>query len=105
VVEGLGRTWSGDTDYSISDNGTLVYEADAGLKTGSLFVLIDRKGNVQPLSIRRGNYSEFSLSPSGRSLATRGFAVNDDIWTYDVASGAPLRLTFEPSMRLSAVDG
>ncbi len=96
VVEGLGKTWSGDTDYSISDNGTLVYQADAGLKTGSLFVLVDRKGNVQPMSIRRGNYSEFSLSPSGRSIVTRVFAVNDDIWTYDVASGAPLRFTFEP---------
>ncbi len=28
VVEGLGRTWSGDADYSISENGTLVYEPD-----------------------------------------------------------------------------
>jgi serine/threonine-protein kinase len=96
VVEGLGKTWSGDTDYSISDNGTLVYEADAGLKTGSLFVLVDRKGNVQPVSTRRGNYSEFSISPNGRSIATRVFAINDDIWTYDIASGAPLRFTFEP---------
>jgi eukaryotic-like serine/threonine-protein kinase len=96
VVEGLGKTWSGDTDYSISDNGTLVYEADTGAKTGGAFVLVDRKGNVQPASIKRGNYSEFSISPNGRSLATRVYAVNDDIWTYDIASGAPLRFTFEP---------
>jgi serine/threonine-protein kinase len=96
VIEGLGKTWSGDTDYSISNNGTVVYEADAGLKTGGLFVLVDRKGNVQPVSTRRGNYSEFSISPNGRSLATRVFAINDDIWTYDIASGAPLRFTFEP---------
>ena len=96
VIEGLGKTWSGDTDYSISENGTLVYEADAGAKAGGSFVLVDRKGNAQPLSTRRGNYSEFSISPNGRSLATRVFAVNDDIWTYDIASGAPLRLTFEP---------
>jgi hypothetical protein len=31
-----------------------------------------------------------------RSLASRVFAINDDIWTYDIASGAPLRFTFEP---------
>ena len=33
VIEGLGRTWSGDADYAISDNGTLVYEPDAGIKS------------------------------------------------------------------------
>jgi hypothetical protein len=59
-------------------------------------VLVDRKGNIQPVSTRRGNYSEFSISPNGRSLASRVFAINDDIWTYDMASGAPLRFTFEP---------
>jgi Tol biopolymer transport system component len=29
-------------------------------------------------------------------IASRVFAVNDDIWTLDIASGAPLRFTFEP---------
>ena len=95
VVEGLGKTWSGDSDYSISDNGTLVYQADAGVKTGSTFVLVDRRGNVQRRSIRRGNYSEFSISPSGRRSRPER-AVNDDVWTYKIASGAPLRFTFEP---------
>jgi Tol biopolymer transport system component len=96
VIEGLGRTWSGDADYSIADNGTVVYEANAGGKTGGVFVQVDRNGKAQPLSIRRGNYSEFSISPNGRLIASRVFAVNDDIWTYDIASGAPLRFTFEP---------
>jgi eukaryotic-like serine/threonine-protein kinase len=96
VVDDLGKTWSGDTDYSIANNGTLVYEANVGVKTGGLFVLVDRKGNVQPLWGRRGNYAEFSVSPDGKFLASRVFAVNDDIWTYDIASGAPLRFTFEP---------
>jgi eukaryotic-like serine/threonine-protein kinase len=96
VIEGLGKTWSGDTAYSISDNGTVVYDAGADGKTGGLFVLVDRKGKVQPVSTKRGNYSEFSISPNGRSLASRVFAINDDIWTYDIASGAPLRFTFEP---------
>jgi serine/threonine-protein kinase len=96
VIEGLGKTWSGDATYSISDNGTVVYEADTGVKTGGLLVLVDRQGNVRPVSTRRGNYSEFSISPNGRSLASRVFAINDDIWTYDIATGAPLRFTFEP---------
>jgi serine/threonine-protein kinase len=95
VVKGLARTWSGDSDYSVSDNGTLVYDPDAGVKPGGLLVMVDRRGEVRPIAAR-GNYSELSISPDGRSLATRVFAVNDDIWTYDIASGAPLRLTFEP---------
>jgi serine/threonine-protein kinase len=96
VIEGLGRTWSGDTDYSIADNGTVVYEAEAGVKKGGVFVQVDRSGNTQPLPTRRGYYSEFSISPNGRLIASRVFAVNDDIWTLDIASGAPLRFTFEP---------
>lgn len=96
VVEGLGRTWSGDADYSIANNGTVVYEANAGIKSGGVFVQVDRHGSVQPLPTRRGNYSEFSISPNGRLIASRVFAVNDDIWTYDIGSGAPLRFTFEP---------
>jgi serine/threonine-protein kinase len=95
VIEGLGRTWSGDCDYSVSDNGTLVYDPDTGVEPGGLLVTADRRGQVRPITAR-GNYSEFSMSPDGRSLATRVYAVNDDIWTYDIASGAPLRLTFEP---------
>jgi eukaryotic-like serine/threonine-protein kinase len=95
VIKGLGRTWSGDSDYSVSDNGTLVYDPDAGAKPGRLLAMVDRRGEARPIGTR-GNYSELSISPDGRSLATRVFAVNDDVWTYDIASGAPLRLTFEP---------
>ena len=95
VIEGLGRTWSGDADYAISDNGTLVYEPDAGIKSGLLFALVDRNGHVQPITAR-GNFGEFSISPNGRALATRIFAINDDIWIYDIATGTSVRLTSEP---------
>ncbi len=95
VIEGLGRTWSGDADYAISDNGTLVYQPDAGIKSGLMFALVDRNGHVQPITAR-GNFGEFSISPNGRALATRIFAINDDIWIYDIATGTSVRLTSEP---------
>ena len=48
----------------------------------------------------------FPSHRTAESLASRVFAVNDDIWTYDIASGAPLRLTFEPLDEIfPAVDG
>ena len=95
VIEGLGRTWSGDADYAVSDNGTLVYEPDAGIKSGRLFAMVDRQGHVQPISAR-ANYGEFSVSPNGRALAARIFAINDDIWINDVATGTLVRFTSEP---------
>jgi eukaryotic-like serine/threonine-protein kinase len=95
VIEGLGRTWSGDADYSVSETGTLIYEPDAGIKAGSVLAMVDLKGQVRPITAR-GNFGEFSISPDGRSIATRIFAINDDIWVYDVGTGTPVRLTFEP---------
>jgi serine/threonine protein kinase len=95
VMDGLGRTWSGDANYAVSDNGTLVYEPDSGIKRGRLLAMIDRKGQVQPITAR-GNLGEFSISPNGRSVAARLFAINDDIWIYDVSTGTPVRLTAEP---------
>jgi serine/threonine-protein kinase len=95
VMDGLGRTWSGDANYAVSDTGTLVYEPDAGVKRGRLLAMVDRKGQVRPIT-GRANIGEFSISPSGRSLAARLFAINDDIWIYDLATGTPLRLTAEP---------
>jgi len=95
VMEGLGRTWSGDANYTVSDNGTLVYEPDSGIRPGRLLAMIDRKGQVRPITAR-ANFGEFSISPNGRSIAARLFAINDDIWIYDVATGTPLRLTVDP---------
>jgi serine/threonine-protein kinase len=95
VLDGIEKAWGG-SNYSISNNGTLVYEPSSGRKAGSIFAIVDLKGNVQPVPAAVGNYDEFSISPNGRSIASRIFAINDDIWINDIATGAPLRLTFEP---------
>jgi eukaryotic-like serine/threonine-protein kinase len=95
VLEGLARTWSGDANYSVSANGTLVYEAGSGMTPGSVLLMADRQGRTRRIS-KPSNLGEFSISPDGRSIAARLFAVNDDIWIYDVATGTPVRLTSEP---------
>ena len=100
VVGGLEKAWGG-SNYSVSDNGTLIYEPDSGRKSGSMFAIVDLKGNLQTVPIARGNFDEFSLSPDGRFLAGRVFSVNDDIWVYNIATGIPLRLTHEPLDEIS----
>jgi len=95
VLEGLEKNAWGSSLYSISENGTLIYEHAASINRGNLLVVIDRKGSMQAITDARSYPSEFALSPNGRQVAARVLAVNDDIWTYDVAGGTPLRLTFE----------
>jgi serine/threonine protein kinase len=95
VVGGLEKAWGG-SNYSVSNNGTLVYEPDSGRKSGRTFAIVDLKGNLRPTPIARGNFDEFSVSPDGRFLAGRVFSINDDIWVYNIATGIPLRLTLEP---------
>ena len=95
AVEGLEKNAWGSSLYSVSDDGTLVYERAASVQRGNLLIQVDRKGNIQTITDGRSYPSEFALSPNGRQVAARVLAVNDDIWTYDVASGTPLRLTFE----------
>jgi serine/threonine-protein kinase len=103
VMKGLEKIWSG-SDYSVSDTGTLVYAPDLGPKNVLLFASVDLKGNMQPLMVPLPNTAEFSLSPDGRHIAARLWAVaNDDIWVYDLAVGTPQRLTFEPLDEISPV--
>ncbi|MGI9064892.1 MAG: protein kinase domain-containing protein [Pyrinomonadaceae bacterium] len=95
LIEGMQRNPTGNSLFSVSENGTLVYQPSAGIKSGPRLVVVDRKGNVRPVTDGRGLPQDFSLSPDGRSVAARVVAVNDDLWTYDIARGMPLRLTFD----------
>ena len=96
VVEGLELGFNGGSYYGISQNGALIYEPASGIQGARRFVMIDRKGEIQPITERRGLLTEFSLSKDGKHIAARVVAVNDDVWTFDVATGTPLRLTSEP---------
>src|SRR5262249_49109542 len=62
VIDGLAKTWSEGSAYSISSNGTLLYEPDTGRKAGGIFAMVDRNGTAQPITMS-GNYGEFSISP------------------------------------------
>ena len=96
VIEGVERGPLGDVLYSVSGNGTLVYEPASGTYGRPTLVVVDRKGAVRSVANGPGILQELSASPDGRSVALRAAAQNDDVWTYDIGRGSPLRLTFEP---------
>ena len=86
--------------YSVSDSGILVYQQQQPLAKSKL-VRIDRRGKFQPLTDAVDLPQDLAVSPDGRAVAARVVATNDDIWIFDLARGAPLRLTFEPGDEVS----
>ena len=101
IIEGAQRGPLGDVLYSVSDNGTLLYEPTGGTGGRTTLVVVDRKGAVRSIADGPGLLQELSASPDGRSVAARVAAQNDDVWTYDIGRGSPLRLTFEPGDEIS----
>ncbi|HJU73734.1 MAG TPA: protein kinase, partial [Gemmatimonadaceae bacterium] len=76
---------------ALSPSGTLVYAR--GLATNEI-VTVDERGVSNSLIGQPRQYAHPRLSPDGHRLAidvTNG--PNADIWTYDVATGTPTRLT------------
>jgi serine/threonine-protein kinase len=76
---------------ALSPSGTLVYTQGA---TSSQVVSVDDRGVATTLIAERALYAHPRLSPDGRRLAIDiSSGATTDVWTFDVASGTPTRLT------------
>jgi serine/threonine protein kinase len=99
VVEGVPRNpTSGAAFYDVSADGTLLYLPGTGIENDRILVLLDRAGNMRPISQPPRFFpDELSVSPDGRQVAVRHAAANDNLWIYDVAQNAPpIPLTNDP---------
>ncbi len=93
VRSGFGE---GTADYSISDDGTLIY-ASGGVTGGqeNVLVWVDRKGAAQLVTEMQRDYWGPQVSPDGRRLAlTIDQIGNSDVWIYDINSGILTPFTF-----------
>ena len=54
-------------DFSLSDNGTLLYRT--GDASGAIFTWVNRTGKEEPLKIAHGRLGSFAISPDGKRLA------------------------------------
>jgi serine/threonine protein kinase len=99
-LQGKLNTWSprAKADFSVSENGILVYAMGAGARASEV-LWIDSRGDVSPM----GQVEPFTttvLSPDERRVA---FDVTDskgelpNIWSLDLANGVQTRLTFGPN--------
>jgi len=98
VVEGVLSDRSISlANFSVSENGTLVYlpGASIGMETNQL-VVVDRRGVEKLLPAPERPFQLPRLSPDGRRIASRMAEANVDVWVYDISRGALSRLSFQP---------
>ena len=89
---------TGAGQFAVSKSGTLLYALGGiGPIRQSSLVWVDRTGAVTPLAaVPPAPQLQPRLSPDGRKLAVnirRGASRVTDVWVFDVARGAPTRLT------------
>lgn len=100
ISEVNGDAGSGISDFSVSNNGQLVY-FPGSLNEDLDLVWITHDGKVTTVPLPPQPFNTPRISPDGSKIAlTMGLvAGNDnDIWIYDLQTNAMNRLTFEKKM-------
>jgi len=96
VLQGVRQMSPVSVDYTLSDEGTLVYVPDIGGLNA--LVWVDREGLEEPLGAEPRGYTDPRISPDGLRLAvTVNESGSDDVWIYDLEREIPSRLTFDPA--------
>ena len=95
VEEVSSNVASGSADFSIADDGTLVYLSARAAEPSLPIEIIDSAGGITTLPIDPQHWQTMSFSPDGRQLAIEVAAAGQsDLWLYDQARDALSRLTF-----------
>ena len=97
VVENVNAKEAGAADFSIANNGSLVYVSGSG-QAGiqRTLVWVDREGREDPLALEPGGYSSARVSPDGTRVAVDLVGPDGtDVWTSVVARGTRSILTPE----------
>jgi eukaryotic-like serine/threonine-protein kinase len=92
-----GASWTGLAQYSVAENGTLVY-APGSIEPPLLSSLVwtDRTGKLTPLE-RMRPMTRFAarVLADGKRVAFSELHLNKDIWIFDPVRGTEDRATFE----------
>ena len=96
VLDGIATSsTSGGTQYSFSNDGTLVY-VEGGDRSVTIPSWVDRQGGIEALQIPPQVHGHLSLSPDGSRLAIQVTAGSeDDIYIYDLVRDTFVRLTLQ----------
>ncbi len=98
ILEGVRNGASGEAEFSLSVNGSLVYRAGSGGQNYQL-VWVDPSGSIERVdSSFVGDIIQPSMSPDGTRVAfVQTTSGRQDLWTkrLDQRNAPPQRLTFE----------
>jgi len=93
--------YNGNSQYAVSDTGTLVHIPTSVLDPARSLVWVDRDGREETILPADRRYSTPSLSPDGSRLALTVDESNADIWIYDLDRQIMTRLTSSQSSEFS----
>ena len=100
LIEGVSVATTGAADFSISDNGRLVYVVGTGGSGAARsLVWVDRDGREEAIDAEPRDYRGLRLAPDGNRAAV---VVVDgdgsqDVLVYDLVRDIPTRFTFDPA--------
>ena len=94
LVEGVTVKNRGAANFSISDNGRLVYALGGG-GFGRSLVWVDREGREEPVDAPLRNYVYPRISPDGARVLLDVRDEENDLWVWDLAVETLTRLTFD----------
>ena len=99
VQEGVLMKPQGAANFSVSENGSLIYMPGLGvIRETRTLVWVDREGREEELSAPPALYESPRLSPDGRYVAVWvRDPENHDVIVYDLERDTPTRLTLDPS--------
>ena len=98
AIEDVSTGGSGFAQFTVADNGTLLYRRGGGNSGALALVWVDRQGQVEPLPAEPRPYGGLRISPDGQRVAVGVFEEgNGDVIVYDLARDTPTRLTFDPA--------
>jgi hypothetical protein len=91
-----GLTWTGAAQYSVSENGTLLY-APGSIEPPFLATMswVDRQGNATPVGAKPTSLYGARVSADGTRIAYSEYHVAKDIWVFDTVRGTIDRQTYE----------
>jgi serine/threonine-protein kinase len=91
VVNETVQSPTGERKVALSASGALAYVGTAGLVQA---VVVDMHGAARVLAVPPGRLANLRYSPDGRRIAAGvSSGARQDVWVYDVSSGAAQRLT------------
>ena len=95
LVEDVAVKYTGAADFSISDNGRLVFVLGGGVFPKRSLVWVDRDGREEAISAPPRSYEQVDVSPDGTGVALDIRDQENDIWVWTVPDGPLTRLTLD----------